>query len=326
MGGIGTEFDQCLSAHVNYLAWVTGAKAAQLQVPITCAGGKRESSMSAQYCDPGAAIISCDKVLVVCAVNPFLCSDVQSTLLGTAAFSTVDTFDASYEATLSGGTGTPTASELAAYHAVLVFSFWGFANSELIGDRLAAYHDQGGGVIVAYAANFYGHIGPTMLRGAYAEPDNGYALLNYAQGSGYNGPTDSLGDVLEPLSPLMAGVSSLAAAEAGRSTAPPIAGRAVVVAQWGGGSGGNEPLVLRGMRGNRTLVELNFWPVSSRAESPFWTGDGAALLRNALKYSRCMPCGNACQGSAGVHALPLTLSHPLSPSALNDETWTYSFT
>ncbi len=61
------------------------------------------------------------------------------------------------------------------------------------------------------------------------------------------------------------------------------------MARWGGG--GQEPLVVRGRRGSRTLVELNFWPVSSSVASDWWTGDGALLLRNGLKYSRCMACG-----------------------------------
>lgn len=64
-----------------------------------------------------------------------------------------------------------------------------------------------------------------------------------------------------------------------------ISGRGIVVARWRGG--GQEPL---GMRGGRTLVELNMFPVSSRLSSDYWTGDAAALLRNALKYSLCMPC------------------------------------
>ncbi len=274
---------------------------------------ERESSESARYCDPGAAIISCDKVLVICAVDPSSgqCANVRSTLLSTTAFSTVDVFlamSAGY-----GGSGTPTASQLAAYHAVVVLSFWGFEDPVLLGDRLAAYHDQGGGVVLTFATNLYGGIGPTMLEGAYAAPGNGYALLNYAAAQGgYKSPSGSLGDVLEPLSPLMAGVTSLSAEVALHGAAPPIAGRSVVVARWRGG--GNEPLVLRGTRGNRTLVELNFWPVSGG-----WTGDGAALLRNAVKYSRCILRGTAGAGDGGGIAFPplsFSTSLCLSPYSL----------
>jgi hypothetical protein len=163
----------------------------------------------------------------------------------------------------------------------------GFADPILLGDRLANFHDQGGGVVVANNANTNASSNGT-LQGTYGTPDNGYALLNYALGS-YSVLSDALGSVLEPTSPLMNGVASFSATQAFRSTAPLIAGRAEVVAWWG--DGGQEPLLLRGKRDHRTLVELNFYPPSSDVDNGFWTGDGALLLRNGLKYSRCIPCG-----------------------------------
>jgi hypothetical protein len=135
----------------------------------------------------------------------------------------------------------------------------------------------------------------TYLSGGYGTPGNGYALMDYARGGGIY-PSDSLGDVIEPQIPLMYGVASLSALNTWRST-PVVAGRGVVVARWR--NGGQEPLMLRGMRGNRTLVELNIFPVSISAYSFGWTGDGAALLRNGLKYSRCMPCGAGTYAIAG---------------------------
>ena len=213
------------------------------------------------------------------------CADIRSTLWGTGAFATVDIFDAS--------STTPTAAQLAAYHAVLVVG--AADDAGLLGDRLAAFHDQGGGVVVTVGANMLSY--GANLRGAYGTVANGYALMDYALGS-FIVPSDSLGDVLEPQSPLMTGVASLAATDAYRSTAPVVAGRGVVVARWRGG--GREPLVLRGRRGNRTLVELNFHPMSSNFFSSWWTGDGALLLRNALKYSRCMLCGPGTFAAAGA--------------------------
>ncbi len=47
---------------------------------------------------------------------------------------------------------------------------------------------------------------------------------------------------------------------------------------------GLEPLVLRGTQRNRP-------------PSNFWTGDGVLLMRNGLKYSRCMLC------EMGTHAI-----------------------
>jgi hypothetical protein len=244
-----------------------------------------------QYCPAGAAT-ACTSVLVVCADYPAYCADVFVSLNATAAFTTVETFHASSVA--DGGAGaTPTAAQLAAHHAVLVFSDNAFGDAALLGDRLAAYHDQGGGVVVAMLANYAGN----RVQGAYGTPSRGYALLDYAQRSVSN-PSDSLGDVLEPQSPLMAGVASLNATMAFRSTAPVISGRGVVVARWR--NGGREPLVVRGTKGSRTLVELNLWPVSRSGYSGGWTGDGALLLRNALKYSRCMPCGPGTFAAAGT--------------------------
>ena len=82
----------------------------------------------------------------------------------------------------------------------------------------------------------------------------------------------------------MQGVSSFASAvgsPAIRSTNA-VTADAIVVARWNTG----ESFVLRGTRGSRTLVELNFDTDSSK-----WSpgGDGAVLLRNALMYSTCKP-------------------------------------
>jgi hypothetical protein len=252
---------------------------------------------SAQYCDSGAAIIACNTVLVIHGYTPYA-ADIPSRLRGTGAFTTVDTFDAS--------SGTPTLSQLAAYHAVLMYGSGNpFADDTLMGDRLAAYHDQGGGVVVMMFAmcNQSGY----RLRGAYGTVSSGYALTDYAQGN-WIWPPDSLGDVLEPQSPLMQGVGYFYTPTAYRSIAPVVAGRGVVVARWRGG--GQEPLVLRGMRGGRTLVELNFWPVSISTSAAGWSGDGAALLRNGLKYSRCMPCGAGTYAAAGDAPPPHHHHHP----------------
>ena len=206
---------------------------------------------------------------------------------GTDDFTEVDTFDATF--------ATPTSSQLEAYDAVFVFNDGSFSNETWIGDLMAAYHDQGGGVVVALLPE--GQWSNSTLMGAYGTPSNGYAIFDYISGDVISTP-ESLGDLLEPWSPLLTGVVSLAASLAYRSTAPVING-GVVVAQWGGG--GREPLVVRGMRGNRTLVELNFFPASSSVDPALWTGDGAALMRNALKYSRCMVCWAGTYSVAGEH-------------------------
>ena len=231
-------------------------------------------SAEARYCSSGA-VSDCNSVLVVYAADPSRGVDVQTKLLSTGAFLHVNTFDARW--------GTPTEQQLDKYDAVLIFSGPTFGDAVLLGDRLAAYHDRGGGVIVCALAN----AGLSRLKGAYGEAANGYALLNYAAGIISELP-GSLGLVLDPTSPLLNGVDSFAASTAYRSTAPVITGRGVVVARWR--SAGEEPLVVRGERNGRTLVELNIYPPSSSEDSRFWAGSGAALLRNALKFLRCKQC------------------------------------
>ncbi len=124
------------------------------------------------------------------------------------------------------------------------------------------------------------------MKGTYGTLANGYALMNYVP-SGIGGGAGSLGNVSEPSSPLMQGVGSFGASAMLRSKNAVAAG-AIVVAWYNTG----EPLVLRGTKGGRTLVELNFSPRSGD-----WTpgGDGAKLVRNALKYSTCKQAVVECQ-------------------------------
>src|SRR5690606_8492362 len=95
----------------------------------------------------------------------------------------------------------------------------------------------------------------------------------------------SLGDVVEPSSPLLAGVSTFACAAGtglycNHLSGPPLDG-ALRVASWSDGS----PLVLRGEFGGHRVVELNFF-AGSKQSSGAWDAatDGAKLIRNALKY------------------------------------------
>ncbi len=195
---------------------------------------------------------------------------MQTLLSGTGAFTTVDIFDA---------TGaTPASSQLATYDAVLVFGAESLSDPEALGDRLAAYHDQGGGVVVAGLANSENR----GVHGVWADPANGYALLDYASGV-WSNSADSLGELLEPQSPLLTGVASFSASPSGDRTVAPVVNSGVVVAQWRSGS----PFVVRGVRGGRTLVELTFYAAYVTGGRG-WTGDGMVLIRNALKYSRCM--------------------------------------
>ena len=246
-------------------------------------------SVRTQYCLPGARQGTCESVLIVHSADISYAADVQENLNGTNSFTAVDLFDATF--------ATPTSSQLGAYDAVLVFNNRSFSNGTRFGDLLAAYHDQGGGVVVAFLSKQQEQWSDSIFKSAYGIPANGYTIIDHISGDVTSTP-ESLGDLLEPWSPLLTEVASLEASLAYRSTAPVING-GIVVAQWGGD--GREPLVVRGVRGNRTLVELNFFPASSSVNPALWTGNGTALMRNALKYSQCMTCHAGTFSFAGEH-------------------------
>jgi hypothetical protein len=127
------------------------------------------------------------------------------------------------------------------------------------------------------------------LAGAYGNVANGYALMDYSGGD-VNGSPAELTGVLDWDSPLMIGVDSLVASQAIRSYNA-ITNDAIVVAHWGNQHDNQDlvPLVLRGTRNGRLLVELNFLPLTDSTFPGSWVGSGGELMRNALKYSRCMP-------------------------------------
>ena len=204
-------------------------------------------------------------------------------LLASWAIKTVDAFDASRS--------LPQLSLLQQYDAAFVWSSGGKAYPLAggLGDVLAQYWDGGGAVVVAVFAT-----AGDSLQGRFGTAANGYVLIDGT--ANQEAPSDSLGSVLEPKSPLMAGVASISATQAYRSTGAVINGGAVV-AQW---ASNGRPLVVRGTRAGRPLVAVNMFPPSSNAEGGFWAGDGAVLMRNALLYSACAPCAAGTFATAGA--------------------------
>jgi hypothetical protein len=249
------------------------------------AGGRRAGGTA--YCAAGAGLPAAGvRVLMVVADNRFL--DVQSKLQATGAFAAVDVFDAN--------AGTPALSALQGYTAVLCWSRDPFASPAGLGDVLAQYWDAGGAVVVAVDSNV-----ESKLQGRFGTAANGYMLI---EGSAeWEDPSDSLGVVLEPLSPLMADVTALSAFYSYRSKGAVING-GIVVAQW---ATGGRPLVVRGTRAGRPLVALNMYPLSRDLGfvTGYWIGDGAALMRNALLFSACAPyLATVASGCAACTNLP----------------------
>jgi hypothetical protein len=206
---------------------------------------------------------------IVHAEDDLWALDVQDTLVSTGEFTTVDLVDAR--------SSTPTLAELAPYDAVLVFSDpfftgWVFDDPFALGDVLADYFDAGGRVVLSAFGNCEG----SPIQGRFVT--NGYLVLGIASADD-RGIPDSLGNISEPGSPLLAGVTSFSASTPARCWGTPVNG-GTSVASWGAG----KELIVRGTIQGKNRVDLNFLPVSSAMYSEFWEGDGATILANALLY------------------------------------------
>ena len=197
----------------------------------------------------------------------FYVSDVQSNLLNTGEFTTVDLIDAQGSA--------PTAAQLASYEAVLVYSdtlfFGSFGDPFTLGNTLADYFDAGGRVVLAS----FGNCTMSSIQGRFV--NEGYHVLGFGDPDFFS--FDTLGTISEPASPLVAGVDNLFSDWGMRCFGSPVNG-GTTVASWSSGL----PLIVRGTINGRNRVDLNMFPPSSNADSVLWSGDGAAILANALLF------------------------------------------
>jgi len=113
-----------------------------------------------------------DIAVIGAARDPAVGQLVVDTLFCSGEFRRVDGFDASL--------ATPTIEELSNYHAVFVWSEVPFADSELLGDVLADYHERGYGVVVAPGSFVNGvQLGGAFVERGYMPVTNG---LLVAQG------------------------------------------------------------------------------------------------------------------------------------------------
>jgi hypothetical protein len=226
-------------------------------------------------CCPAACNYSVDSdcpaptVLLVYATGmwPQFAQDVQTKQAATGAFTVVDLVDA--------GVATPDLEQLLAYDVVLVFMDGTWADPVLLGDNLADYFDAGGRVVQAlFTLTSFG-----ALQGRFGDVLQGYQLFDTTMA--HDQPAASLGVIYDPTSPLMAGVGTLQAEMAYQTLGEPLDGT-LVVAEWSTG----RPLVVRGTVQGRNRVDLNLYPASADAPEHFgfWTGDGTALIRNALLF------------------------------------------
>jgi len=189
--------------------------------------------------------------------------DVRLKLVS-SGIGTVDTFNARIK--------TPTYDMLGKYNAILFFSYHGFNQQEL-GNLLAQYVDNGGGVVIGT----YSNCGRgNRLEGRWC--DGGYDPITL----GSTSRTKSLvvGKSI-PNHPILRGVRTFnGGVQSSHGDGKPHAD-ATIIAEWTNG----RPLIAELTKFAGTVVGLNFYPPSSDAADGCWdaaTSDGKIILSNAL--------------------------------------------
>jgi hypothetical protein len=197
-------------------------------------------------------------------------ADVQSKIEGTGLISgNVDVFDAT--------AATPTLAQLDNYSSVLVYSDVPFSDPTDLSNTLADYVDQGHNVVVATFAltnNAIGLDSGRLLTGGY---------LPYVEGPQSQEVELTLGTVLVPSSPLVAGVHSFDGGSSSYYDNVSLVPGSQLVADWSNGV----PLIADNVFSKGSVVGLNFYPVSSDQRSDFWLSstDGATILADALNFN-----------------------------------------
>ena len=202
-------------------------------------------------------------------------TDVQNKIVGTGLIPQVDAF------LVSGAYPVPAAADLRSYAAVLVYSDADFNDITNLGNALADYVDQGGGVALATFA-FWNSSG-LSIQGRLAT--GGY--LPFTTGSQASGTDLTLTKDL-PLHPLLDGVASFdGGGESYHNSPITSAPGATLVAHWSNG----QPLVGAKDIAPGRCAGLNFYPPSSDARSGFWVAstDGGRLMADALLWSGRIP-------------------------------------
>ncbi len=225
--------------------------------------------------------------------DPTWPADVKSKLQNFADFGAIDI--------ISVLSSTPTLDQLLVYSAVLVETDNTPQDPVLLGNVLADYVDNRGGVVLMHASMS----DPWGLLGRFRT--GGYGLIGFYQGQ-RAGP-GTLGDILDPTHPLMEGVNTfIGGGYSGRPNTSTIA-QGTLVASWNDGT----PLAVAGDAGGVPRADLGFFPVSSDVRSDFWdrTTDGAQMMRNALVF-----VGVAAQPSTrNPDSVSTTQSEPVASSS-----------
>jgi len=202
-------------------------------------------------------------------------ADVVSKISGAGSLARVDLFNAY-------ANPSPTLAQLCAYQAVLVYADYNFYDQAGMGNVLADYLDQGGGVLLqtfAFATN-----GASYGLGGRVST-NGYLPFT-ATSYGYPASLAMVKDL--PSHPLLDGVNTFAGGTTSFQNSPMSTNAgAIQVAHWSNG----EAFAGSKDNGAGRAAGLNFFPPSSDSASFGWdsTTDGARLMANGLLWSGKIP-------------------------------------
>lgn len=212
--------------------------------------------------------------LAAAAANSFTdCryTDLRDKLAQTGRFSAVDVLDVV--------TTTPGVPTLLQYDAVLTWGDVPYFDAVAMGDALATYVDQGGGVVVTGFANMTNMAG-VYLAGRWLT--GAYEVIRHT--SGLQSGTADVGAVLDPSHPVVQGVASVTGMFMARPFLMANFGlnQGRVLLEW---NDGRMLAAVSDVHAKR--VDLGLYPVGSDCIPGFMnaSSDGMRLVANALEYA-----------------------------------------
>ncbi|HKW28033.1 MAG TPA: hypothetical protein VJT54_01760 [Verrucomicrobiae bacterium] len=259
------------------------------QVTLPGAGANTDSSWSFSFCNGKVFIVdnsggtwrgydlytSAAVAVVTGESLPDWNADVANKIAGVGSIPRVDIIP------VTTGYPVPSLAQLRAYQSVLVYSDQGFSDNVGMGNVLADYLDQGGGLALATFA--YWNSGTLSIQGRLVS--GGYLPFTTAGQAGTPGLT-LVKDL--PSHPLLDAVGSFNGGSSSfQNSSITIAAGATLVAHWSNG----QPLVGAKDIGAGHFAGLNFFPPSSDVRSDLWVSstDGARLMADALLWSGKIP-------------------------------------
>lgn len=238
-----------------------------------------------------ASTAQAGNVAILAADSAANMNDAQAKIAGSGFFGQVDIINV--------GTTTPTLAQLQAYTSVLVWSNTNFLSPTALGDVLADYVDAGGGVVVTVFTN------STLNSNRYLQGrwiTGTYSVIQQIGGT-TSGATQSLGLVLVPSHPVMAGVTTFSGGNSYRPTTTALTAGGTLIAQW---TDGKTLVAQHGTFQNR--IDLGMFPPSSTVSAAnYWdvNTDGARLMANALLVTSAGPVSPSfCLGDGTQAACP----------------------